>query len=140
MLYLFVVGVEALDATVVFVAFVDGRLAPLGHRGSGNLYLVQLADALHVGHFEVPAPPLAEALVGFARGLGEEEARVGGEAFELLAQFLLHALAASHEGHEHEDAPEYAEGRQQAPRLVAGDGDEDFLAGIFVYFHMVQFF
>ena len=135
MLYLFVVGVEPFDATIVFVALVDGRFAPLGYRGSGNLYGGQFADALHVGHFEVPASSFAEAFVGLARLLGEDEARVGGKTFEFFTQLLLHALAASHEGHEHEDAPEYAEGREQASRLVAGDGDEDFLAGIFVYFH-----
>jgi len=139
MLYLLVVGIQALDATGVFVSLIDGRLAPLGHGGCGDFYLVELANALHVGHLQVPGPALSETFVGLARLLGKDEARVGGKTFELLAQLLLHTLSAPHQGYKHEDAPEDAESRQQTACFVSSNGDEDFLTSIFIYSHNIVF-
>ena len=132
-----VVGVQAADVALIFVALVHRLLAPLRDARRGHGHARDGGHALHVVNLQVPPAPLAEAPVRLVRLARHGEARVGGEAFELLLQFLLHTPSAPAQGHEHEDAPKHPEGRQQAARLVAGDGDEDFLYGISVYFHPI---
>ena len=49
---------------------------------------------------------------------------VCGESGEVVLQYLLQSLSASHQGDEHKHAPEHAKSRQQAAALVPRDGIE----------------
>ena len=106
------------------------------HAGADHVHALYAADAFDVRHLQVPTTPLAEAFVRLMGLVRHHEAGVGGKALELFLQFLLDALPAAYQRHEHKDAPEYAEGREQASGLVSGDGEEDFLHGVSIYLHI----
>ena len=65
-----------------------------------------------------------------ASGVGGVTAEIkdgenGGETCEVVLQYLLQSLAATHQGDEHKHAPEHAEAREQTAALVPRDGIEN---------------
>ena len=103
----------------------DHGLSASEEQGGDDVQLRHLlAQSLHVSHLHVPLPSLVESLVGLGRILRPDDGGVGGESGEVVLQYLLQSLSASHQGDEHKHAPEHAKSRQQAAALVPRDGIE----------------
>ena len=105
------------------------RAAPVrGRRIADARYLSP--DGFQVVHVEVPPAARRHALVGDARAVGEEVGRVGGVAAQRCAGGTAQPHPEAHHHGEHEDAPEDAQSRHDAPFAVAGDGFPDFFPAV----------
>ncbi len=134
--HLGIVGQHALERATAFLVVMDGEAAPAREHRTDHAELGHLCfQPLDVAIGQSPGAPLAEAVVGLGGRLWEEDETVGGETLEVGRQQILQALSAAHERHQHEDAPEHAEARQQGARLVAGDGVEDLAVSVYVKSH-----
>ncbi len=80
-------------------------------------------DVRDVAVAQVPFPPFVESLVRDARAVGKEEEGIGGKTFRLAQHGILQSGTRAQQEDEHQNAPEDAEAGEEAPRLVAGDGD-----------------
>ena len=126
-----IVGHSAADADSGLAVAVVGGTAVREEQGRDDVELRDAATyALYVLVVHRPHTAFAEALVCFARGLRPHQGAIGGEASEILLEQLFQSVAATHQCHEHEHAPEDAKARQERTRLVACQGVEHLAVGV----------
>ena len=82
-------------------------------------------DKLQVVCLDAPVSSFSEALVCLAGAIGHHKAGVIGKACKVGCQHGLKPLSSTHEQHQHEYAPEDAEGGKERAGLVAGEGVEN---------------
>ena len=123
--------IQSFERAVDAPFLINDVYSPPGLARRDDLHFAHTAAyALHIGIFQVPGTALLETFIGFPCLVRTDEAGIGGKAFKLAREHLLHALRPAHEGYQHEDAPKDAEGGQQAARLVPREGHEDFFPNV----------
>src|SRR6185503_10969071 len=101
--------------------------------GADHLHLRHLRpDRLDVAEVEVQLPPGEEPAVRLARPLRPDEEGVGRSIGEAALDAVAEAVPRPEHDHQHEDAPEHPERRQEGAHLVARQGLEDLLPVITV--------
>ena len=93
----------------------------------------RLTYPFQIVRFYIPPAAFAETFICLAGLRVYGKARIGGKALEIGRHHVFQPVTSSHQSHQHEDTPKHPEGGEQTPRLVSGDGDEDFLPSVYVY-------
>ena len=102
----------------------------MGKRGSDYIRARHTLDAINILQIQRPPAPLAKPLVGLAGLLRHDEGRVLCKALKLLLHTLFQSFTAANQANQHKDAPKHAKGGEQAAGAVAGDGNQNLLAGV----------
>ena len=136
--HLGILGQQSLDVGVELAVAVDHLHTPLvGHRRDDVDLRHLFAQTLQVTRVQGPHTSFSETVERLGGRLFPDEGGVGGEAFEGVAEHLLHARSTANQGHQHEHTPKHAESSEEGARLVAEQGLQQFVVGIEVYSHII---
>ena len=87
-------------------------------------------SGLDVRRVELDPAPGAHAVIRQAGVAGPDDDEVQHVRAEILVDAVLHAAARAQQQHQHENAPEHAEGGQHGAQLVLPQREEDFLQAV----------
>ena len=122
-------GNGTLDSGRCFLVAVVSCITTTPTREKNRCSRIQLRhllfQTLDILIFHRPPTTFAESLIRFGGLLGTNDDSILCETVEVLVEHLLQALSAAHQHHEHKDAPEHAESREERTRLITRQRVDD---------------